>query len=358
MTTPLCCSANVPYWDRDLDTDLVCTNVENETHDIKTFSFKAKDGRYFSFEGGQYFLFEVPVGDGVEHRCYSISSSPLRPGIISVTIKRVPDGVVSNWFHDELRPGMSLKAQGPAGTFTLPDDGARKYLFLSGGVGITPVMSMSRALADAHVFSDVVFLHAARTPRDLVFRGELESLAKHSPHFRLFFLPEDYGKNREFSGQTGRISRELLQLLVPDIAERIVMCCGPGPFMTAAREMCLSLGVTPGDYFEESFSAAVIVEEDIEISTRKEDILYNINFQKQGKSVTATPDQFVLNVARKNGVHLPSSCSNGLCGTCKSKLISGSVDMQHAGGIRQREIDAGMFLPCCSKPLSDLVIDR
>lgn len=55
---------------------------------------------------------------------------------------------------------------------------------------------------------------------------------------------------------------------------------------------------------------------------------------------------------------LPSSCSDGMCGTCKSKLVSGSAEMNHNGGIRQREIDAGMFLPCCSKPLSDLVIDR
>ena len=66
----------------------------------------------------------------------------------------------------------------------------------------------------------------------------------------------------------------------------------------------------------------------------------------------------IVAAARKAGVKLPSSCANGICGTCKSKLTSGSVDMKHGGGIRQREIDAGFFLPCCSKPLSDMVIER
>jgi ferredoxin len=74
--------------------------------------------------------------------------------------------------------------------------------------------------------------------------------------------------------------------------------------------------------------------------------------------IDTSGDQTVLSAAKKAGVRLPSSCANGLCGTCKSKLVSGSVDMKHSGGIRQREIDAGFFLPCCSKPLSDLVIDR
>ncbi len=77
-----------------------------------------------------------------------------------------------------------------------------------------------------------------------------------------------------------------------------------------------------------------------------------------GKVIDVGSQQTVLSQAKKAGVRLPSSCANGICGTCKSKLVSGTVDMTHGGGIRQREIDAGFFLPCCSKPLSDLVIDR
>lgn len=83
-----------------------------------------------------------------------------------------------------------------------------------------------------------------------------------------------------------------------------------------------------------------------------------VEFSKQKKTLEISSEQSVLAAAKKGSVRLPSSCSNGVCGTCKSKLVSGSVEMNHNGGIRQREVDAGFFLPCCSKPLSDLVIDR
>jgi glycine betaine catabolism B len=87
-------------------------------------------------------------------------------------------------------------------------------------------------------------------------------------------------------------------------------------------------------------------------------LTFSVQFCKQNKTVSVPADQTVLSCAKKAGVRIPSSCSNGICGTCKSKLLIGLVDMNHSGGIRQREIDAGLFLPCCSKPLSDLVIER
>jgi ferredoxin len=83
-----------------------------------------------------------------------------------------------------------------------------------------------------------------------------------------------------------------------------------------------------------------------------------VEFTKSRRVVEVPADTFVLAAARAAGMRLPSSCTRGLCGTCKSKLVSGEVSMQHQGGIRQREIDQGMVLICCSKPLSDLVIDR
>ncbi|MEO6118447.1 MAG: 2Fe-2S iron-sulfur cluster-binding protein, partial [Methylotenera sp.] len=94
-----------------------------------------------------------------------------------------------------------------------------------------------------------------------------------------------------------------------------------------------------------------------EINT-KTSINFTIELTKSGTTIQCAPDQFVLDAARAAGLRLASSCSKGLCGTCKSKLISGKVDMKHGGGIRQREIDQGMFLPCCSKPLENLVIEK
>lgn len=111
-------------------------------------------------------------------------------------------------------------------------------------------------------------------------------------------------------------------------------------------------------YLEESFDAAVIEDAPaalVEIGSAK---TFKVEFAKQKRTIDVQAEQTVLAMAKKAGVKILSSCSNGLCGTCKSKLVGGAVDMDHHGGIRQCEIDAGFFLPCCSKPLSNLVIDR
>lgn len=345
-------------WDPEQDDTLVCLDVHQETHDVKSFTFASPQGKRFSFDGGQYFLFDFPIGDDAEARCYSISSSPHRANAFTVTVKRVVNGRISNWLHDNMQSGMTVKAQGPLGRFVCPRIAAPKLLLLSGGSGITPVMSILRGLADRCEPADVVFLHAARSPVDLIFRNELSCLAARMKGLRLQFLPESVDGEPSWPGLTGRISPEFLKLAVPDIAQRTVMCCGPAPFMAAARSITAQLAVPANSYIEESFDAAIIEEPAVTGEASIPNKVFQVEFAKQSRKIEVADDQTVLACAKKSGVRIPSSCSNGVCGTCKSKLVSGAVDMNHNGGIRQREIDAGLFLPCCSKPLSDLVIDR
>lgn len=356
LLAPTEIAASIQFWNPDVDDKLVCIDVHDETHDVKSFTFVSPERKQFAFNAGQYFMFEPGLDNEVDGRCYSISSSPHRKNAITITVKRVPGGRISNWLHDNLLPNSVIRASGPLGRFVRP--AAKKYVFLSGGSGITPVMSMARGMADAAEPVDVVFIHAGRTPRDLVFRSELSNLAERTKGFRLFLLPEEISNERSWPGFTGRISKELLSLVVPDIAERIVMCCGPAPFMRAAKEISADLGVPASNYHEESFDAAAIEEVATPTDETVEAKAFSVQFSKQGKTIDVRSDQTVLACAKKGGVRIPSSCANGICGTCKSKLLSGNVDMKHDGGIRQREIDAGFFLPCCSKPLSDLVVER
>lgn len=344
----------------DTEHTLICVDIRQETHDVKTFTFRSAEGLPFAFAAGQYLRFTVALTGEPLSRCYSVSSSPLRPALISVTVKRVEGGVVSNWLHDRLMVGGQLNAVGPTGQFILPKEAANgPLLLISGGSGITPVMSILRSLADAHHYPDVVFLHAARTPADLVFRAELEYRAKVTPNLRVIFLPERYACSDGYIGVHGRISDALLHMAVPDLATRSVMCCGPAPFMNTVRQICIERGVAAGRYIEESFgSAPTNTTPASALTNSAAATTFQVTFAKQGKTVAARADQTVLSAARQGGLKLPTSCGNGVCGTCKSKLLSGRVDMKHAGGIRQREVDAGFFLPCCSKPLSELVVDR
>ena len=373
-------------WNPDEDDTLVCRAVRTETHDVKTFVFTAPEPRRFSFRPGQFLTFAFPVGGETIHRCYTVSSAPTRPDTVSITVKRVPGGPVSNWLHDTMTPGAAVQALGPMGEFScfpprphaevagaagprVEGRGAPKYLFLSGGSGITPLMSMARTFHDLAVPRDIVFAHAARSPTDIVFRDELALMARLSPSFRLATLCEADGPGESWAGFRGRLSPALLPVMVPDFRDREVFCCGPAPFMAAARTILREAGFDMARYHEESFDFATlsgsekaeVLDAEAELDGEAEASplkTFRVEFARTKRAVEVREDQTVLQAARAQGVRLPSSCTKGVCGTCKSKLLSGTVAMSHGGGIRQREIDAGMALLCCSRPTSDLLVDR
>jgi ferredoxin-NADP reductase len=368
LTRPAFFSRLGERWTSDVEETLVCCQVRQETHDVKSFFFMSREGRTFAFEPGQFITLELEIGGETINRCYTISSAPTRPHTISITVKRVPGGKVSNWLHDNLRAGDAVRALGPAGEFTCARRPASKYLFLSAGSGITPLMSMSRASHELGEDRDIVFLHSARTPDDIIFARELDLIAASQQRFRTSFVCERLGQRTNWSGVTGYLTLDLLKLVAPDFMEREVFTCGPAPYMEAVRGMLAEAGFDSSRYHEESFTFGApsveglqdesALEADGEASEPTSGARFAVTFAKSRRDIECEADQHVLDAARQAGLRLPASCTQGMCGTCKVKLVSGQVDMKHNGGIRQREIDQGMVLLCCSKPLSDLVIEK
>ncbi|MNG19517.1 Phenoxybenzoate dioxygenase subunit beta [compost metagenome] len=129
--------------------------------------------------------------------------------------------------------------------------------------------------------------------------------------------------------------------------------------MDATKGLLGSAGFDLARYHQESFdiSAEVVVEPVPSSEPGKAQDTFTVRLARSGKEFTMTADQTVLSAAKKAGAVVPSSCSQGVCGTCKTAVLEGSVEMKHNGGIRQREIDKGLRLLCCSRPTSDLVID-
>lgn len=362
-------AASAP-WDAEADDALVCLAVRDETHDVKTFVLAPKEPRRFAYAPGQFLTFSFEVGGETIHRCYTISSAPTRPNAVSFTVKRVPGGPVSNWLHDNLKPGSVVRALGPMGEFSCFTHPASKYLLLSGGSGVTPMMSMARTFHDLGEARDVAFVHSARSPADIVFRGELETIARLDPGFRFHAVCETDSPNETWTGPKGRLSLDILREAVPDFLEREVFVCGPKPYMDAVRAMLKEAGFDMARHHQESFDFGELPEAEQEAAAEAGKELdaeaaptggvrtFRVEFAKTRRVLECPENETVLDAARKAGIRLPSSCAKGLCGTCKSKLTSGTVAMTHAGGIRQREIDAGMALLCCSKPTSDLVVER
>lgn len=345
-------------WPSNEQQTLTCCRVIDETQDVKTFQFRTADGLAVRYEPGQFMTISTQVGEQTVERCYTISSPPTRPYLLSITVKRVPNGVMSNWLHDNMKPGIQLRAYGPSGHFTPTDAVAPKFLFLSAGSGVTPLMSMTRASIDLGLDRDIVFVHSARTPADIIFRDELAQLARLSSRLHLLYVCEAEGDEPGWDGPTGRLTLSLLKEHVPDFVEREVFTCGPAGYMTAVRHLLHEGGHNPNLYHQESFNFAEEVAQQLAKPTDDTaHATYTVRLSRSSRSFTMDASETVLAAARKAGVAIPSSCSQGICGTCKTKVLEGSVDMTHKGGIRDREIQKGLRLLCCSRPTSDLLLD-
>lgn len=344
----------------EIDEELVCTAVVRETHDVLSFVLASPRGSAYRFQPGQHLTVTVGVAGTPMSRCYSISSSPARPDELTLTVKRVADGPVSGWLHDHLRVGGRLTVAGPLGAFSTDHFPTTRHLFLSAGSGVTPVMSMLRALCDEGRATDVVFMHHARTPSDLVFREDLEGLAARHPGVRVVFVCEGDDTDEDadpWTGRRGRLTLAALTEIAPDVADREVFLCGPAPYMTAARGFLTDAGADPARCHDESFDLLVADPPAVPVSVQDAGAAYTVELRRSGRSVVCEAGTSILLAASRAGVTLPSSCGEGVCGTCKTTLLSGSVEMNHAGGIRPREIAQDKILLCCSTPRGDIAID-
>jgi ferredoxin-NADP reductase len=347
-----------PLWNPETDETLVCCAVRQETHDVKTFIFQAPEPRRFAYLPGQFMTFTLTIGGEEIHRCYTLSSSPTRPDRVSITVKRIGEGPVSSWLHAHLTPGTAIKALGPMGDFFCEARAGGKYLFLSAGSGITPLMSMTRSHHDLAGGGDIAFVHSARSPADLIFRNELALMASAGSGLAVTAICEADSDGEVWTGHRGRIDLAMLEAIVPDFREREVYICGPAPYMAAVKALLEASGYDMARYHFESFDFAELSAGEAVAEPAAAGGGFKVEFKLSRRTIDCSPDSFVLAAAKAEGMRLPSSCTKGMCGTCKCKLVSGTVEMTPAGGIRQREIDQGMILICCSKPTSDLVIER
>ncbi|MCJ9671600.1 MULTISPECIES: 2Fe-2S iron-sulfur cluster-binding protein [unclassified Neorhizobium] len=253
--TAMISPSQTPVWSGK--TKVRCVSVAWETHDTKTYSFVAEPHTLFHYKPGQFVTIEVPMGGSVLRRSYTISSSPSRPYTLSITVKKVPMGWMSNWLFDNMVEGFECAVSGPAGRFTCHDHPSSKLLFLAAGSGITPPMSMLRWLADTCSNADIVFINNVRTPDDIIFHQELLHVStKLSDKMRLVIVPSKVSPLRPWHGPVGGIEQNLIQTYSPDFAERETFVCGPPGYMAAAKSLLTNMGLPISQYHEESFGGS------------------------------------------------------------------------------------------------------
>jgi ferredoxin-NADP reductase len=330
-----------------------CRRVINETHNVKTFVFSAASGHMFSFSAGQFLILHLAIKGTQVTRSYSVSSPPTRPLDLQITVKRVKGGLVSNWLHDNLRPGHDIEIEGPVGRFNFDDLQCEKPLFLSGGSGITPVISMLRALTDRASGHDIRFIHCARTPEDIIFRSELDALAARFSNIDVRFICSQ--ESSAWQGHpTGRIDGPMLLRLAPDLHQRTFYVCGPEPFMQTARACLADMGIAASQYHEESFGGVAGNSMPLQSAVAG---LTRVRFVRSGVEHLCAPEETLLDAARNCGLHIPTACQQGICGTCRTVKLSGEVAMDELGGLSLGEKAAGYVLACCSRPQGTVCLE-
>jgi ferredoxin-NADP reductase len=366
----------------------VCVRVADETHDVKTYTFVADPPRRFSYRPGQFVTIDLPVDGASCRRSYTMSSSPSRPDAISITVKRVPGGLASNWLYEHASPGMAVRMNGPYGQFSCLEHPSRKLLLVSGGSGVTPMMSMLRWLGDTATRADIVFINNVRTPADVIFEQELACLSVQLGNaLKVAVVPSAHAPFRPWNGPMGRLERGLLLTLAPDFMERETFVCGPAPYMDAVRSTLLELGYPMPRFHQESFGAAPAAPEKAEASSapppsaprpipvppvraaapillpsppkgagRDAPKGAQVRFQNKDVTIACDDDETLLEAAERAHIALDASCRSGRCGTCRLKKVSGEVAMDGQEALTESDIESGYILACVGRPRGLVVV--
>lgn len=326
--------------------NLKCSDVEEVARDFKTFWFTSQQGTLPSYKAGQHLPIELDINGERIQRRYTLSSSPTRPEKLSISVKRVDGGLVSNWLHDNLKAGDKIKAQQPDGQFHLSDDSGKRQslLLLSGGSGVTPMMSMLRALADNNEINDVIFLHQCSTEADIPFAEELKSLE--DAHTGLKIMTILSQPAADWQGMSGRLRQEHLALL-PKITQREVFVCGPEGFMESAMNLLETLGVPESQRHQEFFTPPTVGNDAPAME---------VNINIEGEFIRGENQRPILVQAEEAGVYVDYSCRAGVCGCCKLRLVEGEVEQPDMPALFPGEKEDGLVLACCCIPKGDVTL--
>ena len=287
--------------------------VTPETDDAATLVIKPGWGWSFDHKAGQYIGIGVEMNGRYHWRSYSLSSVPLRSkGTITITVRAMPEGFLSDHLVRGLDPGTIVRLAAPAGEFTLPDPPPEKTLFLVAGSGITPVMSMVRTLDRRDTMPDAVMIYSSPTEERMIFRDELRTL--HEKHPSLTVV-------ERFTDREGMFELKDLETVCPDWRERGTWACGPAPMLDACEQFWEEAGIEDQLHLER-FSLD-LGGGDAEGGT--------ITFANSGKTVEIDGATTLLEAGEQVGVGMPYGCRIGICHTCTITMASGRIKDLRSG---------------------------
>ncbi|UGV40882.1 xylene monooxygenase [Methanococcoides orientis] len=219
-----------------MEFEALITEIIQQTHDVKSFRLERPEG--FDYKAGQYFFVSIPVNGQIQRKPFTISSSPTEKGFLEFTKK-----LTGHEFSDELdamNVGDVVVINGPYGRFTFEGE-FEKIALISGGIGITPMISICRYCNDTRSDTDIIILSSNKKAEDIAFRDELEEMNNKNANLKVVHTltrAED-----DWPGCKGRICDTIIMDYIPDFMDRVLYVCGPPAMMKATEELLLNMNV-------------------------------------------------------------------------------------------------------------------
>jgi ring-1,2-phenylacetyl-CoA epoxidase subunit PaaE len=348
--------------------------IEPDTDEAMVVTFEVPPAlrEVFGFTQGQHLTLKKRV-DGQElRRSYSICAG-VDDGELRVGVRKVRGGVFSNWINSQLKVGDTIEVMAPQGRFFVPTDrhAQRHYLGIAGGSGITPILSIMKTVLAREPLCRFTLLYANRTPRSTMFKEALEDLK--NQHLTRLSLHHVFSEEHTDAPlNMGVMNREkvglFLRTLVSAASVDHAFVCGPFQMNDEAEAALLAAGVPEDRIHIERFGVAAAPsastgavgpgavdhaaqDSDADVSRVvivRDGLKREIDFKKGQPSI--------LDAATAIGMEMPFSCTSGVCGTCRAKLMEGSVRMDRNFALDKAEVAAGFVLTCQAHPTTDRVV--
>lgn len=346
--------------------DLKVKNIIHETKDAISISFEQPADKKINYKSGQFLTLIISVQGKEVRRAYSLCSSPFIDTDLVVTIKRVDNGLMSNWLPDHLKVGDTVKIMEPMGQFTTEykKDQKRHLIMFAGGSGITPMMSLIKSTLDQEPDSICSLIYCNRDIDSVIFKNAFDELqTADEGRFHVIHILDNAPMN--WQGYSGLLSHDMLTKLferIPDwgIDKTTYLMCGPEGMMKNVDTLLEARNIPKAKIFKESFVQGTInkdaKKEPEATSGEQKAREVTIRYDGQEYKVLVQPNRAILETALDQGIDLPYSCQSGLCTACRGKCISGKVKLDEEEGLSQSERAEGYVLTCVGHPLTDDVV--
>ena len=328
---------------------LVISRIEEHGNIAKSYYFKS-DTELAYFKAGQYLTFKLEIGNSVVTRSYSIASSPASAlnGEYQITVKRIADGFVSDYILDNWNVGDEVIAYAPEGNMTYcPLRDAQNIVAIAGGSGITPFLSLARAIDQGDEDCTLTLLYGCRTSNEILFKSELDSLSEKNDKINVVYV---LSHSDEDGYEKGFVGADIIKKYAPE-GNYSIFVCGPGGMYKFLKTELPKLQIERKYIRFEVFSSGKKVDE--------EPNEYNITVINRGNEtvIKAISNETVLCAFERAGIEVPARCHTGECGFCRSKLVSGKVYIPEGEDKRRiADMQFNFIHPCCCYPESDLVV--